>query len=111
MRILLISVLLFVSINVGYAYFLIDSDSFNVWEIRLYIWYGVILGILTCLGVLRIYNAVVANTRYLLLLRRDMRAFSTTAKDFARDVQKYTRVTVSIKTAIVNLGNKINNKK
>lgn len=111
MRTLLIGLLLFALINFGYLYFLCDAEYINVWEIRFYLGYVVIIGITMTFGILRIYNAVVTNTRFLMLLRKSMQDFSTTAKDFVRDVATHNRAINSLKTSITNLANKVAGKK
>lgn len=111
MRTLLIGLLLFALINFGYLYFLCDPEYINVWEIRFYLIYVVIIGITIAFGVLRIYNAVVNNTRFLILLRKSMKDFASSAKDFGRDVSTHNRAVNSLKTAITSLANKISSKK
>lgn len=111
MRNLLIGLSLFILINVSYLYFLCDKDYINVWEIRFYLGYGVLLGIVSTFGILRIYNAVVNNTRFVILLRKSMKDFASTAKDFSRDVSTHNRAVTTLKTAITTLGNKIAGKK
>ena len=111
MRTLLIGLLLFALINFGYLYFLCDAAQINIWEIRFYLGYALIIGITITFGVLRIYNAVVNNTRFIILLRKSMKDFATTAKDFGRDVSSHSRAINTLKTAITNLGNKVAGKK
>lgn len=111
MRTLLIGLLLFALINFGYLYLMADASSINVWEIRFYLFYATVSGITISFGVLRIYNAVVINTRFLILLRKSMKDFATTAKDFGRDVSTLNRAINSLKTSITSLANKVANKK
>jgi hypothetical protein len=103
MRILLTAVSLFALINGLYIYFLWDTHVINIWEMRFYLFYAWVIGALIAFGILRVYNAVVSNTLYLLKLRQEIRSFVTSAKNLERSTSSYAKVVTPLKVAIVKL--------
>lgn len=63
----------------------VESETINSWEIRFYIFIGFIVLLIMTFGVLRIYNATVVNSSYLLRNKRSMDLLSTNIESSTRD--------------------------
>lgn len=63
-----------------YYYFLCDHDRINVHEKRLYIFLFLLMVAVICFGVLRLYNAVVANSGLLLSMRNGLDSYTMELK-------------------------------
>lgn len=84
MRELVIAIGCFLLISIIYFLFLGDASQINVWEIRYYIFLVISTGVVSCFGILRIYNAVVNNTRFLIKSTSAMKTFVTSSLKFVR---------------------------
>lgn len=71
---ILLPILLVVLIAV-YAYKLFDRNEINAHEVRLYVWLFLLFNLVLLFAVLRLYNAIVSNTRYLLTLDRSLKRY------------------------------------
>lgn len=74
------------------------------WEIRLYIWIFLFTGIVISFGVLRLYNAVVKNSGYLLRLQNELKNLENSIKNLIKDNGVHR---TSIRNAFTSLGQKI----
>lgn len=74
------------------------ADVVTIWEKRLYVWATLLLLATITFGVLRMYNAIVANTRFLVLLKNEMKLFRTNLTNLTvnfRDLRATIRTLVS----------------
>ena len=88
-----------------YAIFLFDADHINVWEERLYKWVQLFAILICTFAILRIYNAVVANTNFTAKLMKDMKVLATRIDDSTKSHDSNTTL---LKTAMTQLGEKVN---
>lgn len=91
--------LLFVLINGAYIYYLFNPETLNIWETRYYIGYGIIFIALITFGVLRIYNAIVVNSRYLRAAKNDSIKLSAAIKSLHTDTNTHTAELKKLRTA------------
>lgn len=75
-----------IGITVGvilYAIVFLEAGVINAWEIRLYVGMGFLFMAVLIFGVLRLYNAVVANSATLLEFRNNLRNYNNEVKKWA----------------------------
>lgn len=105
MKTLLTTVLSFILISILYFYYLCDSTVINQWELRYYIFLVLITFILVTFGILRVYNAIVSQTRYLDLLKRDAGKFLSNVTEMNRIHEKLNTSFIHLRENISKLNN------
>lgn len=90
--------LLFIGLNAWYIDALFEPGRINAWEIRYYLVWAMLLLLVVAFSTLRLYNAVVINTRFMLKLQIEIRALN-------KEIKKLERTSaVHLKSAATQMG-------
>lgn len=98
--IVVITVVVFSVYKFSKKYFVVGS--INAWEQRFYVWVGLGLLVVTNFAILRMYNAVVVNSKFLLALKNEMRFLS-------KQLKSSDKIMESLKDALQSAATKISN--
>ena len=78
------------------------------WEIRFYIWVFIAMCIAITFGVLRLYNAVVKNSGFLVRLYTEIKNLESSIKNLTKDNGVHRN---TLRNAITSLGQKLDSLK
>lgn len=92
MRKLIVAIFIFALISSVYFYLLAEPLHINAWEIRYYVFIFIISVVVTCFGVLRIYNAVKVNSAIVLKIPSAFSKIKSAVDSFTRAVNKNLEV-------------------
>ena len=76
----------------------------TTFEIRLYIWIFIILCFIIAFGILRLYNAVVKNSGFLVRLYSEMKSLENSIKNLTKDNGVHRN---TLRNSLTSLGQKL----